>query len=100
MIGRAVPCAVALDGDDDGDAVFLNVRLYQGIVAGVLGVGVDVDEGIDLAAEAGDAVRVDSIVAQTARLNIVVVHLGIALKGSIFLAGRKKGCHAQQAQHG
>lgn len=99
MTGSAVPCAVALDGDDDGDAVFLDVRLDQGVVAGVLGVGVDVDEGIDLAAEAGDAVRVDGIVAQTARLNIVVVHLRVALKGGIFFAGRKKGCHAQQAQH-
>ena len=97
MTGSAVPCS--LNGDDDGDAVFLDVGLYQGVVAGVLGVGVDVDEGIDLAAEAGDAVRVDSIVAQTARLNIVVVHFGVAFKGGIFLTGRKKVCHAQQAQH-
>ena len=97
MIGRAVPCS--LNGDDDGDAVFLDVGLYQGIVAGVLGVGVDVDEGIDLTAEAGDAVRVDGIVAQAARLNVVVVHLRVALVGGFFLAGRKKGCHAQQAQH-
>ena len=99
MTGSAVPCAVALDGDDDGDAVFLDVRLDQGVVAGVLGVGVDVDEGIDLAAEAGNAVRVDGIVAQAARLNVVVVHLRVALVGGFFLAGRKKGCHAQQAQH-
>ena len=99
MTGRAVPRAVALDGDDDGDAVFLDVRLDQGVVAGVFGVGIDVDKGIDLAAEAGDAVRVDGIVAQTARLNIVVVHLRVALVGGIFLTGRKKGCHAQQAQH-
>ena len=99
MTGRAVPCAVALDGDDDGDAVFLDVGLYQGVVAGVLGVGVDVDKGIDLTAEAGDAVRVDGIVAQAARLNIVVVHFRVALVGGFFLAGRKKGCHAQQAQH-
>ena len=99
MTGRAVPCAVALDGDDNGDAVFLDVGLYQGVVAGVLGIGVDVDKGIDLTAEAGDAVRVDGIVAQAARLNIVVVHLRVALVGSIFLTGRKKGCHAQQAQH-
>ncbi len=99
MIGCAVPCAVALDGDDDGDAVFLDVGLDQGVVAGVLGVGIGADKGIDLAAEAGDAVRVDGIVAQPARLNIVVVHFGVAFEGGIFLAGRKKGCHAQQAQH-
>ena len=99
MIVRAVPCAVALDGDDDGDAVFLDVGLYQGVIAGVFGVGIDADKGIDLTAEAGDAVRVDGIVAQAARLYIVVVHLRVALKGGILLTGRKKGCHAQQAQH-
>ena len=96
---NTIPGAVALDGNDNGDAVFLDVRLYQGVVAGILGVGIDVDEVIDLAAEAGDAVHVDGLVAQPARLNVVVVHFGVAFVGSIFLTGRKKGCHAQQAQH-
>ena len=96
---NAVPGTVALDGDDNGDAVFLDVRLYQWVVAGILGVGVDVDEVIDLAAEAGDAVRVDGIVAQPARLHVVFVHLGVAFVLDILFAGHTKECHAQQAQH-
>ena len=87
VLGLASPPSFVLEDDGDADAVFLDVGFDQGIVAGLFGLGVRGNEVVDLLRETADAVHVNGIIAQAARLDVVVVHLRETFVEHFFLTG-------------
>ena len=91
IIILAIP--VLLEGDGQGDGVFLDVFLDEGIVGGLLGIGEHDNIFVHLLGEAPYAVDVYHRITQVGGLNVVVVEFGMAFIAYLLLA---RGQHGKQ----